>query len=203
MTSPLPASNPFSTRHVRPGAIPYFFPPGVSAGVLVEQLQTTGWWGQIIGPHGTGKSTLLAALLPELKRAGKIPNVITLHDGTRRLAADAWQAIRRRQGPDSLLVFDGYEQLGFASRCWIKWRCVRRKIGLVVTAHTSVGLPGLYRTQVSREQAEQVVGHLLHGREFSVSSGEIERHLAAHGGNLREALFALYDLHERSSSLNG
>ncbi len=202
MSGTIPASNPFSTRHIRPGAIPYFFPPGVGAATLVEQLRFAGWWGQIVGPHGTGKSTLLAALLPEAERAGKSPCIITLHDGTRRLPSEAVLSIRKCDGPDGLIVVDGYEQLGLRSRFWLKWQCTRRGIGLLVTAHTSAGFPDLYRTNVTSEQAERVVDHLLGGRECSTSADEITGLLAAHGGNLREALFALYDLHERSCSRN-
>jgi hypothetical protein len=202
MTGRLPASNPFSTRHVRPGAIPYFFPADVGVAALVERLQSAGWRGQIIGPHGTGKSTLLATLLPELERAGKIPVVITLHDGTRRVPGNVWQTIHQQVSPNHLLVIDGYEQLGFASRWRLKWHCFRRSVGLLVTTHTSVGLPEVYRTQVNREQAEQVVRHLLRGRDSTVAVNALEQQLAAHDGNLREALFALYDLHERSCSRN-
>ncbi len=70
---PPTAENPFSTRHVRPGALSFLFARGDSTAALVEQLQRNGWRGQITGPHGAGKSTLLATLVPELQRAGRQP----------------------------------------------------------------------------------------------------------------------------------
>ena len=76
-----PRSNPFSTRFVRPGAVPYLFAPGQSADGLVRRLAGFGWRGQIIGPHGSGKSTLLAALAEPLARAGRRSWTVCLHDG--------------------------------------------------------------------------------------------------------------------------
>ena len=63
----LPTSdNPFSTRRISPGAIPYVLPPGENAYALVDRLRQAGWWGEIVGPHGSGKSTLLATLADAL-----------------------------------------------------------------------------------------------------------------------------------------
>ena len=57
-------ANPFATRHVRPGAIPFHFPAETSAAQLVARLRELNWRGAIVGPHGSGKSTLLVALAP-------------------------------------------------------------------------------------------------------------------------------------------
>lgn len=61
MTATCPPINPFSTTFIRPGAIPFLFPNDQTIQDVVRQLAATDWWGQIIGPHGTGKSTLTAA----------------------------------------------------------------------------------------------------------------------------------------------
>ncbi len=54
-----PAENPFCTRRIRPGALPYFFPPGASIETILQRFQDFAGWGEIVGPHGSGKSTLL------------------------------------------------------------------------------------------------------------------------------------------------
>jgi hypothetical protein len=192
------SGNPFATRRVRPGAVPFFFPPGVGVALLVERLRAAGFCGQIIGGHGTGKSTLVAALLPELRRAGREPVLVTLHDGRRTVPPEAWSALRQaeRAGQAVLLVVDGYERLTLWQRLWLRWRCRRRGHGLLVTAHTAVGLPELYRTEVTAELAGRVHDHLLPGPNRLVSSGELVERLAAHNGNLREARFDLYDRYE-------
>src|SRR5437016_5663581 len=81
-------TNPFSTRFVRPGALPFRFSAGQTAASLVARLHELHWRAQIVGPHGTGKSTLLAALLPEIEAAGQQVRAIALHDGQRSLPAD-------------------------------------------------------------------------------------------------------------------
>src|SRR5262249_23632578 len=85
MTAAVPplSGNPFATRRVRPGAIPFLFPTGESVGQLLDRLRAAGWWGQVVGPHGSGKSTLVAALLPELCQAGREPLLLVHHRGER------------------------------------------------------------------------------------------------------------------------
>ncbi len=186
-------SNPFSTRRIRPGAIPYVFSPNEDAASLVARLQANAWRGQIVGPHGSGKTSLVVALLPEIARAGREPILVTLHDGERSLAAH--QDEMDRATAATVVMIDGFEQLAF----WNKWRvrafCRRRASGLLVTAHASVGLPTLTTTAVDLVRAQRVLDSLLPDATGS-DQAELQKVLAAHRGNLRDALFDLYDLHE-------
>ena len=186
--------NPFSTRFVRPGALPYFFPPGRSAEQLAAKLGAQGWRGQIVGPHGSGKSTLLAALAPWIERAGRKVILCALHDGERRLPISKQQ--RSALSSASLLVVDGFEQLGAFSRWRIARMCRRRGCGLLATAHADVGLPELYCTATNVELARRVV-EALTPHDRAISADDVERAFAAHRGDLREALFGLYDLYEQ------
>lgn len=195
MTDLLTDTNPFATRRVRPGAIPFFFPPGRSAGELIDRLRENGWWGQIVGPHGSGKSTLLAALLLELVQVGRRPVAFRLHDGERRLP-EGWRR-HTRTAHAAVLVIDGYEKIRRLHRFWVRRHCRRHGIGLVVTAHESVGLPYLYCTSVTQETAWRVVEYLLGKRPNCFDLGEIDARLATRAGNLRETLFDLYDHYEQ------
>ena len=191
------AVNPFATRHVRPGAVPFLFPPGASIDALLDRLERHHGWGQIIGPHGTGKSTLLAGLLEGLARRGRRTLVAELHDGHRRLPEAVWRALAPGGG-GLQVVIDGYEQLGFWTRRRLKAACRRDGHGLLVTAHRSVGLPDLYRTHVAPDCARRVLEHLLAGEGRPlVDDDDLAACLTARGGNLREALFDLYDLWEQ------
>jgi hypothetical protein len=186
--------NPFASRYVRPGSIPFLFLADDSAADLVARLAGHGWWGEIVGPHGSGKSTLLAALRPDLAAAGRRPVDMALHDGRRQLP------IRLEQLPafdaETLVIVDGYEQLGWLARRRLTRACRRASCGLVATAHASVGLPLLARTGATVEIAQQVVARLLDGWPPLVTPDDVARAFQAHCADLREALFALYDLYE-------
>ena len=192
---PPPDSNPFATRYVRPGALPYLFPAGTGAAALVEHLRHAGWRGQITGPHGSGKSTLLQTLLPLLEESGRRIAFYELHRRAVRLSAAgappaSWD--HRTQ-----VVIDGYELLGWLPRLWLRRTCAARRAGLLVTAHRRCGLPEIWRTEVTFGLAAQVVGLLTAGwTEPVVSADDLAQAFAAHPGNLREILFALYDCYE-------
>jgi len=187
-------SNPFSTRCVRPGAIEYRFEGDDCPALLVMRLGLHEWRGQIIGPHGTGKSTLLRTLAPEIERTGRKVEFVTLSQGQRwwRPSADQVNAWNSR----TLVVIDGYEQLNV----WARWRlrsiCRRRGAGLLITAHKDMGFPTLFQSAVTLERAQTIVADLQRDGDTLVTADDVAAALEVRGGNLREALFDLYDLYE-------
>lgn len=183
--------NPFSTRFVRPGAIPYFFPPGQEVSDVLRCLAENGWCGQIVGPHGSGKSTLLASLLRRVEESGKRAVLVELHDGQRRLPQNVLA------GKVFMLAIDGYEQLPWWRRRWFERHCRRRGVGLLVTTHCDVGLPEIFHVHVDLNSARRVIGHLLGDRAKMITDEEIADCVGRHGADLREALFELYDLFEK------
>jgi len=193
------SGNPFSTRRVRPGAAPYLFPPGLSVESLVDRLRRFDWMAQIIGPHGSGKSALLAALLPAIEQAGRQTVLVTLHDGQRRLPLSPRRDVPRPA--TTLLVIDGYEQLNRWNRWQLRRFCRRHAAGLLVTAHESVGLPTLFHAAPTPELFARIVEHLMAGRNPSFTSAELAECFSKHRGNLREALFDLYDLFDQRRSI--
>jgi hypothetical protein len=198
LLAPSRHSNPFATCWTRPGALEFQFPPGASVTALNAQLAAANWRGEIVGPHGSGKSTLLATLLPHLTAAGFNVATIGLRDGERRLPINF---VRDSLAvPRPLLVIDGYEQLSWFGRRVLLLRCRRAAAGLVVTAHHSVGLPLLYRTQPSLTLAEQLVSTLTVVNPSPISRADIAASHACHGSNLRELFFTLYDRHEALAS---
>lgn len=200
-------SNPFATRFIRPGAIEYLFPPGQSAAALVEKLAQQGWCSEIVGPHGSGKSSLVAALIPELTRAGRklVRRVIRLDaDGSSEPGGvevvppkyAAVMAGSKRWDGQTLLILDGMEQLSWWWRRRVRAECRRRGTGLLVTTHQPLDLPLLCRTQPSESLAQEVVASLLDNRQSPVSRTDVAAAFKASGGNIREMLFALYDVHQ-------
>ena len=189
------AENPFSASRLRPGAMPYLFADGQDARQFVERLRNAGWWAAIVGPHGSGKSALLAMLVPQIEQAGRQTVLVELHDGQRRMPLD----LRRELQPDTsgVLIVDGFEQLGFLSRISVKRTCRRRRWGLLVTAHEPVGLPELLRTEVDLDAAEQIVRRLQRGYPPLVTAEDVAEPFSRHAGNVREMLFEFYDMYER------
>jgi hypothetical protein len=193
--------NPFSARRISPGAIPFVFPPDQSAETLVDRLRQADWRGEIIGPHGSGKSTLLATLIAAIERAGQRTVLVVLHDGERRLPLDLYADHRLRR--PVLLIVDGYEQLARWRRLMLGRFCRRRKIGLLVTAHESVGFPLIFHTAASDGLAQQIVARLMDGRQPPFTADEVSRSLSQRNGDLRETLFDLYDLYEQRRPASG
>jgi hypothetical protein len=188
--------NPFATRFIRPGAGEFLLPEAITLETLVVQMAAADWRGQIIGPHGSGKSSLLAALRPALEAAGRELEWFALRLGQRSLPANArmaadWSATTQ-------IVIDGYEQLGWPARWWIQRAARRQKAGLLVTAHTDVGLPTLWNTLASEPLAQRIVAELLAGDEL-IAPEDVSRCYQSHGGNVREMLLGLYDLYESRS----
>jgi hypothetical protein len=226
------ASNPFATRYTRPDVGEYLFPVGGSMDWLVARLRENRWWGQVTGPHGSGKSTLVYTLLPRLQAAGRRVEIYSLHapvhgsraarscgspvepsaaaaglpaECSRRAAADlpvaCWRDSIASWNASTQIVVDGCEQLGWLQRTWLKWNCRRRGTGLLVTAHRDSGLPPLWTARTSVELAQRVVARLLGQGDAGWLRGEqVERLFAEHRGNVRELLFALYDLYEQRNA---
>ncbi len=197
------SSNPFATRFTRPGALPFLFPTGQSAVGLLDLLRCNHWQGEIIGPHGSGKSSLLAELLPLLEATGRKVELYQLHLGDRTLPLTKSEA--KSWTSETQVVVDGYEQLSWWSKrrlqAWVK----AQQAGLLITAHQPMGLPPLFTTGPTLELARQIVAQLV--KENSDGTGvpsydEIAAAFAAHGANLREMLFSLYDVHQRKQNVN-
>ena len=190
MTNERMSANPFATRFIRPGAIPFLFLDGDSAEAIIERLRSHNWRGQIIGAHGSGKSTLLLTLVPLIEAAGRNVVLYKLGPGERRLPNIDTSSI----SPATQLIIDGYEQLSSWSRLRIGWLVWRSKAGLLATAHADVGLPTIYATNPSEAIAAAVANQLTAAESVSVTANDISEAFRAAGGNVRETLFKLFDV---------
>ena len=187
------AGNPFSTCWIRPDRCRYRFTrPGQFKQILDGLLKAGG--GQITGPHGVGKSTLLFTLLEALTRSGHQVSRYQLHTGRRRsgekpdnpiLPAGAWLAI------------DGFEQLPAWRRWRLERRCRRRQIHLLVTSHRLHRFPFTWSLSPGLDLACRLVDQLQQDTESLVNDDDVACLFQQHDGNLRELLFSCYDLFEQ------
>ncbi|MFM8253157.1 MAG: hypothetical protein ACKOBW_16315 [Planctomycetota bacterium] len=185
------SSNPFATRWTRPGALDYIYPAGETPLSLITRLVSSGGRGQIMGPHGTGKTSLLRSLRPHLEAAGY---QLEWHDPQTVIKAG-------RRTSNTLVVIDGYEQLGRWSRLRLWCSCWWHGCGLLVTTHEDLGLPVLVETSPSLDLAQQLAerllaDRLLGGRRELLGDEEWDGLWREKRGNLREVWFALYDRYE-------
>jgi hypothetical protein len=193
------SGNPFSSRYTRPGAIAFRFSPGPKIKQLIERLRDTRCWGQIVGPHGSGKSTLRCLLAEQAADYGIQVVCFSLHDrqqwmprGWKKTVWNAFEA-----GRSTMVIVDGFEQLGRFAQWHLKHICRTRSWGLLVTAHEDVGLPSLYRTLTSIDLADELVESLLPADETRITRLEIHQAFRRHEGNLRQVFSDLYDQYER------
>ena len=194
--------NPFATCWTRPGALPYRFNDDQSIEQLVAKFVAQQWRGAIIGPHGSGKSTLLESLKPAIIAAGRNIQAISLRDGQRRIPRHFFASWKCEA--NSVVIIDGYEQLGWPARLRLRLRCRSTGAGLLVTSHTPVCIPTLIRLSPDRQLVEQLVGDLCAEVSTTITRADIAASHACHGSNVREILFDLYDRHEegrRNSNL--
>ncbi len=192
----IPGDNPFASHHIRPGAVPFLFPADQSLSQILERFRSSGWRGQIVGGHGTGKSTLLVALARALEAADHVVRFEQLPAGRQRLPAGLlhWEPGSSPLDRPPILLLDGAERLWPWSRWWLGRQLRRQGWGLIAAAHRPLGLSTLYRTRPTPELASRVIAHLA--AEASVPA-DLATRLRRRGGDLRAVLFDLYDEHER------
>ena len=190
--------NPFCSRRIKPGAIPFYFPEGMSNQTLLEILCLNAWCGQIIGPHGSGKSTLLASLLPEVEKCGRRIVHLELQDGVRNLPLSDEDFASMDE--KTQLAIDGYEQLSYWVRRKIRRKSEKQKFGVIVLGHEPLEYPDLYQTSRELSTAKLIVSRLLENTIVRIPDSVVEEHFRQNNGNLREMLFSLYDVYEEAYS---
>lgn len=191
-------TNPFATRFTSPGRLPPLDQRGeeVDPVELLHRLHRHGNRAAIRGPHGSGKSTLLVALADQLRVRGRLGGLVRLGRGYRRdlLAVARGLAACER---DRVLCVDSWERLGWAAAAVA---CIVARIagrGLLVTSHRAGLLPTLASCSTTPRLLARIMDRLP-DRFGLVGEVDVGQTFDEAGGNLREALFLLYDRFERA-----
>jgi hypothetical protein len=189
-------SNPFATRHTRPGVVPPLDPAGapLDVGVVLVALERHRRVA-IVGPHGTGKSTLLAALADRLAADRRPAEVVRLR---RRREALLLLGVVGLGAADATLLVDGWERLGRPLALLITAIARLRGRRMVVTTHRANGMPVAVRTAGTLRLLTAIVARLP-DHDALINGDDLSDAFARHGENLRDALGDLYDRYELRS----
>jgi ABC-type dipeptide/oligopeptide/nickel transport system ATPase component len=195
------SANPFSTRFTRPGAIPPLDERGdpVPLREILSRFGQLGGIAAIVGAHGSGKSTLLMALARELARESRLGRSVRLGRGWWKDAINAAMAVLRGP-PGAVAIIDSWERLGplMAVALHLAARILNRS--LLVTAHAHGTIPTLVECRTTAPLLVRIVQR-LHPRGGSPDTEDVVHTFEACRGDIREALFALYDHFEASRHL--
>jgi hypothetical protein len=180
--------NPFAADRVL--SIRYELPEG-QAGTLLARLERLRYRAAIVGPHGTGKTTLLEDLETPLAGRGFRLTHLRLDAAHRRFPRGSLARLAATLGARDLVCLDGAEQLGRVGWMMFRWR-TRCAGGLLITSHRPGLLPTLIECATSPELLDRIV------RRLAPPTGDVrapEDLFARHHGNLRNALRELYDVY--------
>ena len=191
--------NPFATRYIASARL---LPRDEQGGILnlaslVARLDALGGSGAIVGPHGTGKSTVLSHL-GDFIAAGKRPVGRARLRSRRDIPAAVRSVCDASRG--GLLCIDSWELLGLTGRAVVRGLARARRVGLLVTSHGPAGLPTLISCRGTSAILGALVGELPdHDQWFgtTIVAADLEAAIDAVNGDVRQALDRLYDRFER------
>jgi ABC-type branched-subunit amino acid transport system ATPase component len=210
-------SNPFSTRFVRPDEMEYRFPAGVdpieTVRRLVERFQTEPALA-IVGPHGTGKTTLIHHLIGQLQSTGTAACFDSVDHHRLNSSSKTLGPIAATRLVDSrtLVIIDGFEQMSLATRWAIlsAVKCRRDGARLLVTTHRRQWfVPTFFSTSwqadVVRDLTAEKIAHLPMDQRIKMQ--QVAERLAARylfgshvakekAASVRDYWFELYDAYE-------
>ena len=202
-------SNPFSAAAVSGGRLPYFFAEPTAEKKLLQALDRHQWIGQIVGPHGSGKTTLTHHLWTHAK--ARFPSMVQVTIRGRSKV----QRQATGEGSPCLFVVDGIERLSCVDRwLFLGGFSFRQRQGLLVTVHRPLPwLPKVFETTFDETVLNRLTSELLttpFRTDFPDGDGDVflgpqwkdfsSALLQRHGSNGREILMEMYDLYEANLS---
>ncbi len=186
-------NNPFSSRHVESLAYQY---PGISVYDIMARLKGLNYRAAIVGPEGSGKTTLMETIGAGLQKEGFQTLYVRFDEENKKLRKDLFKYNPDKLTTDHAFLVDGAEQLS-----WLAWKflCLyTKKAGaVIITSHAQAQrirmIPTLLNTTTSPELLYSLVLKLV-GEKHMISGREISRLFESHHGNIRLALRELYDI---------
>lgn len=197
MTPPSRWSNPFATCWTRSDVLLRHDRAGQGAHDLLVQLKKAAWRGQVVGPHGAGKTSLLMEIARRLPEQGRTPLWVSVDSSNLR---EALQLVRQSADSRAVVLLEGFERVGRWHQHRLLAACAGRGSGWLLTTHEKIWCkrtPIVAQVQPTLETTLQLYEHLTEQRSSLVTRNDVTRSFRDQGGNLREVWFDLYERHER------
>ena len=197
MIPPSRWSNPFATCWTRPDVLPRLEVAGQGVDVLLARWEEAAWRGQVVGPHGAGKSSLLMEAARRLPERGRVPLWLPIEAGKVR---EAVQQIRQSADNRTVVLLEGFERADRWHQHRLLATCAGRDSGWLLTTHKELGsrrTPVVAQVCPSVETALQLYEYLTAQHASPVTRNDVAQTFGAQDGNLREVWFDLYERHER------
>lgn len=196
MNPPSRLSNPFATCWTRPDVLPRHERAGQGADDLLVQLKKATWQGQVVGPHGSGKTSLLMEVNRRLSERKRTPLWLPIEASKVRPLI---RQICRFADDRTVVLMEGFERANRWHQHRLLAACAGRGSGWLITTHErlrSRRTPVVAQVRATVETALLLYEHLTQQRSSPVTRDHVVRSFREQSGNLREVWFDLYEQHE-------
>ena len=162
---------------------------------LMTRFAAQRWRGLLVGPHGSGKTTLREELEQRLRVEGWRVRTLILGDGELVRWSTLAALIAHADGR-TLLSLDGLDRLGTV--LWWRMRHAARNVGgILATSHVPGRLPTLHHHQTTSALLRDLVHELVDTHDTDGQRAWFEQRCEAlftrHHGDVRACLRGLYD----------
>ncbi len=181
-------NNPFSSRNVEALTFRHAY---IRFHEIMHRLKNMSYRASIIGPKGSGKTTLIEQIGKELAGEGFHIKHLCLTIEKSKLSRSFLRNFYADLSPNDAILLDGAEQMPWLQ--WIFFNLKTKKAGaLIITSHIPGLLPELLHTSTSPDLLHGLVFELL-GKDAMISRSYLENLFFSHNGNIRLVLRDLYD----------
>ena len=159
---------------------------------ILDKLKIQNYCGAILGPHGSGKSTLMEDIQHGLEGEGKKTQWIRIHKESEKSVKRA--AIKKILACDvnTINFLDGAESLGVINWITLAYKIKKKRRTLIATTHYPCPLPRIFKTYTSQAQALELTQKLAAEYWNPTLEAVAKNAYTKNKGDVREVFRACY-----------